>query len=178
MANSFIKIKDYYPTQQESFFFDNNIWMFLFSPIAQYQKEKQKTYSRFFEKALESGSTIFTSSLILSEFVNRNLRMAFDRWKEMTSNYSAQYKKDYIGCNDYKINISLIKKSVKKILASSEKISDNFRNINIDKIQSLLEIIDYNDSYILELASSQRFSIVTDDKDFLKIETNVHIIGI
>lgn len=178
MANSFIKIKDYYPTQQESFFFDNNIWMFLFSPIAQYQKEKQKTYSRFFEKALESGSTIFTSSLILSEFVNRNLRMAFDRWKEKTSNYSAQYKKDYIGCNDYKVNISLIKKSVNKILACSEKISDNFRNINIDKIQSLLEIIDYNDSYILELASSQRFSIVTDDKDFLKIETNVHIIGI
>lgn len=74
-------IKTYAPFSSDVFFFDNNVWMFLFCPIANYEKQKQKIYSNFFNKVNTAKSCIWINSLVLSEFCNAWLRIVYNKWK-------------------------------------------------------------------------------------------------
>ena len=71
-------------------------------------KNKQKHYSSFLQSITTSRSTIFISSMILSEFSNRNLRMDFVLWKDDTGKHNADFKKDYVGTVRYKETVQEI----------------------------------------------------------------------
>ena len=42
MAVNLIDVADYTPSPNDTFFFDNNIWMFLFCPLGNYKQKPQK----------------------------------------------------------------------------------------------------------------------------------------
>lgn len=168
MAVNIIDIKQYSPKSSDVFFFDNNIWMFLFCPLGNYSQNKQKHYSSFLQSAQSLNCAIFINSLVISEFVNRYLRLDFELWKKEEQFYSADYKLDYIGIQRYKETVEEIKVTLNNILKFCEKGSDNFNAIHLDNVLKHLEEIDFNDSYYLELAKLSKWKIVTDDGDFVK----------
>ncbi len=140
--------------------------MYLFCPLGSYEKSRQSKYSSFLKDVQSARGTIFTSSLILSEFINRYLRLDFNQWKNKNSLPGADFKRDYMKSCRYSEAITEIQPSIRSILRLCEKTPDNFQAINIDQILIHLSSIDFNDGYYIELASSQNWKIVTDDRDF------------
>ena len=167
MASVF-RIQNYEPKSSESYFLDTNIWIYLFCPIANSKRHEQNIYSNFFKLLTQSDHMIFVSSLILSEFANRYLRIDFDLWKKSTSNYSADYKRDFVGSNHFLNTVSDVKQALKMILTKSERATDDFNAINLDNVLSEFGKSDFNDSYYLTLAKSKKWKIVTHDADFFK----------
>lgn len=175
-TNNISNLKDYSPKYNQTFFFDNNIWMFLFSPIANFEKHKQKNISSFLGLLKSTNCDIALNSLILSEFSNANLRLDFKLWKDETKNYSADYKSDYLTSSRFDNTQAVIESCINQILKLSEKISDNFNSIDLDKILKNFKSIDFNDSYYLELCQKNSWIFITDDSDFKKIEHSVKIL--
>lgn len=171
-------IKDYTIRPDDTLFFDNNVWMYLFSTIGNSKKNKQRIYSAFLQKVLSRKTCIWINSLILSEFCNAWLKFEFNNWIKLPENISkTNYKLDFIPSDHYKNTISQIKNSINDILKITEKCSDDFTSININSIFSELENCGFNDSYYLELAQKNKWKIVTDDSDFIKnTSLNVEII--
>jgi hypothetical protein len=165
-----IKITDiagYSPKSSDIFLFDNTIWMHLFCPLGNYNLKKQKCFSSFLKSIDSANSTIFTTSLILSEFANRYLRLDFDLWKKEMEEYSADFKKNFVGTQRYTETVLEVTASINNILGICEKTPDNFNAINFPKVLEHFNAIDFNDSYYIELASMCKFKIVTDDYDFV-----------
>lgn len=167
MAAKVIDITKYSPKSLDIFFFDNSVWMYLFCPLGRYNISKQRYYSAFLQSIHTSKSTIFISSMVLSEFANRYLRMDFERWKVETTNLAAVYKKDFIGTRRYSETIEEIKRNILQIMKFCDKTSDNFNAIELNLIFQHFSDIDFNDSYYIELAKLGNWKIVTDDKDFI-----------
>jgi hypothetical protein len=168
MAAKVIDITQYNPTAIDSFFFDNSVWMYLFCPLGNYNSTKQKYYSSFLQSIKTSNGTIFISSLVLSEFANRYLRMDFERWKFENNNPTAKFKRDFVGTPRYNTTVEEIKRNINQIMRVCNKTHDNFNSIEIKSIFQHLPVIDFNDGYYIELAKLGNWKIVTDDKDFIK----------
>lgn len=140
--------------------------MYLFCPIGNYNQKHQRAYSAFLQSVQTSRAMIFVSSLVLSEFTNRYLRMDFEQWKNTSRKYCADFKKDYVGSSQYSKTVEEVKIQIKTIMRFCEKSSDNFNAINLNDVFTHLQSIDFNDSYYIELAKLGNWKIVTDDKDF------------
>lgn len=166
MAVEVINVKDYEPKSSDVFFFDNNIWMLLFCPLGNFRQSSQKAYSAFLRSIQSSRSTVFISSLVLSEFANASLRIDFGQWKERSGNIEANYKIDYVGSDSYKDTTEAVISSIKNILKIAEKSPDDFNSLNLDKILDGFELRDFNDNYYLALAVSKNWKVVTDDSDY------------
>lgn len=167
MANVF-DITKYATKQTESYFLDNNVWMFLFYPHGNYQKQKISKYSNFFKDLTNSGRTIFINSLVLSEFANAYFRNDFRNWIIEKGLINPDYKKDYVGKGRYLDTSEEISNHIRTILRVCEKSNDDFNAINIENVYSELINCDFNDSYYLELGRLRGYKIVTDDADLFK----------
>lgn len=165
-------IKKVKVTSMDSYFFDNNVWVYLFAPIAHSKLEKQKEYGSFLLSIQAARATIFTTSLVISEFANFCLKLSFKEWKEKTKKYDADFKKDYRPTVDYKDAAEDVKDNIKAILKITEKHPDGYNAINLDKILNNISVVDFNDLYYAELCSNNKLKMVTDDKDFAKIKDN------
>ncbi|MEX1191907.1 MAG: PIN domain-containing protein [Brumimicrobium sp.] len=152
-------------------FFDTNIWLFLFSSIANYKEERQKHYSRLFNDAVQKKCSIYITSMVMSEFANVILRREFNKWKKDNGNHAAQYKNDFVGTETYEEKTEQVKNQLNKILKLPNilKAPDSFNHINLDNIFSNFGLADFNDAYINEIVSSNNLILVTDDGDFEKI---------
>ncbi len=172
-----LDIRHYQPKASDVFLFDNSVWMYLFCPLGNYNQNKQKHYSSFLKQTQSSRSTIFTNSMVISEFANRYLRLDFEEWKRGEQKYSAVYKRDFVGSPRYQSTVDDLQISINKIMQVSEKGSDDFNAISLSSAIKHLAHIDFNDSYLLELAKLKNYTIVTDDRDFVKYDQhNVRII--
>lgn len=152
-------------------FFDTNIWLYLFSTIANSQRERQQQYSSLFEEALRKKSPIYISSMVVSEFANVILRREFNTWKRENGKHTADYKKDFVGTAVYKEKTELVKNKLNKILSLPNiiKSPDAFNNLNQASIFTNFGLADFNDAYINELVSTNNWILVTDDGDFEEI---------
>lgn len=166
MAANVIDISRYAPKSSDIFFFDNNVWMYLFCPLGSYEQDRQNKYSAFLKEVKSSRGTIFLSSLILSEFVNRYLRLDFNQWKSSNSMHSAEFKRDYVKSDRYPKAVEIVKPLVSKILSICDKTPDNFNSLDIHQVLTHTSFVDFNDSYFIELLSKQNWKLVTDDSDF------------
>ncbi len=167
MTSNILQASNFEVKTNHSFFFDNNIWMFLYCPIANYNEAKQKTISTLFEKILSRNGVIIINSLIISEFCNAYLRLDFNLWKEETANPLANFKNDYFTSKRAKDTRQDIANTVSnKILKISEKHPDSFNALNFNNIFASYELLDYNDSVIYNECKNKNWILVSDDADF------------
>lgn len=145
MAQS--RILDYSVSSMDSFFFDNSAWMYIFGPLAGNNERKQRMYSRLLAEIQSRGAMIFVTSMVLSEFVNRCLRIDFDLWKKECGFYVAEYKRNYVGTERHREAVEDIVSNVRVILKMCQRLPDDFNSIGINEILKNLEAIDFNDSY-------------------------------
>lgn len=96
-----IKANQHNPNRSFGYLFDTNVWLYIYGPVAGSNAKKQRIYSNLLNSIIERRAVIFITSLVLSEYINRVLRIGFQQWKD-NGNYSADYKRDYRSTNNYK----------------------------------------------------------------------------
>lgn len=165
MMSKVINLKKYQPRSTDKFFFDANVWLYIFCPIGNYKQSLVAPYTSFFQSIRQTRATILTSSLILSEIINRWLRLEFPQGAKKNRN-TMKYTQT-IQAIEYTIN--------EKILKNSQRIDDHFSKININEVLLKLKESDFNDSYYSQLSLLENFKIVTNDHDF-KIFPSLHIL--
>lgn len=170
-------IGDFDVKSDQKFFFDNNVWMLLFSSaIAGSKPSEQKTYGRLLKDIQTANATIFINSLVASEYINSNLRLAFNRWKQRQGNGMLDYKRDYVPTVSFRGNREAAYEELKDILAISEKKPDDFNVINIPELCELGSRMDFNDAYYSAFSKLNNLILVTDDKDLFNNEADIRIL--
>ncbi|MCK4663679.1 MAG: PIN domain-containing protein [Bacteroidales bacterium] len=168
-----INIVSYSPKASDKFFFDNNVWMYLYCPIGNYNQFSVSKYSDFFGKIIDAGATIYVSSLILSEFFNSYSRLDFNIWR---NGEDKNYKKDFRPTERFKETSEIIVNTIEsRILGIAERINDEFTNIPIEEINEKCKDLDFNDGYYIELSKKYACKIVTNDRDFLNVSDEIDI---
>jgi len=161
--------RDYQIKAGDVFFFDNNIWMFLFGLIANYAQHKQRAYGKFLEYILQRGRPIHINALVLSEFVNANLRSEYEVWKRKPDNgFANDYKRDFLKSDAYKEALVGVTTAVKEILKITTPGNDDFNAISMDRVFAEMTACDFNDAYYLQYAALRKYIIVTDDGDLYR----------
>lgn len=171
MENNYVDIRNYAPKKMDNFFFDNNIWIFLFCPIGNHDKSKQKIYSSFLQSVRQAEATIWINSLVISEFANVSIKLDYNLWKKnevkkVALKTDLDYKQAYRKTQRYRDTVASICTAINNILLLCQKCTDNFNALNVQAILSHFVDIDFNDSYYVELCKQLSFKFVTDDKDF------------
>lgn len=167
MNNNLFSVKNFEAKSSHIFFFDNNIWMILYCPVGNYQKEKQqRLYSVFLQEILSVNAGLVINSLVISEFCNASLRLDFNLWKREIGNSAADFKRDFVPTNRFRETADSIKSAIRGILKYCSRINDEFNSIDVESILNIFGVSDFNDSYYLELARQKGYKIVTEDTDF------------
>lgn len=179
MSNKIIPVKDFEFKSNKTYFFDNNVWVSLFAPLINTNKDQQNKASKFLKNLFSYNSQIIVSSLILSEFSNTYVRFSFEQWKKATLNSSANYKRDYKKTQNFRDTLEEVKTLIKCIidLEITSKYPDDFNAIDLDKVLNSFEI-DYNDSYYFQQCKINNWILVTSDGDFDSLDGNLTIVKI
>ena len=171
------KVDKHVVSSTNAYFFDTNVWIFIFAPIAGADKKKQSVYSSLLKDIQSRNATIFISSLVLSEYINAMLRMGFKQWKRVTGNVNADFKRDYRSTDDYQTTLEDAVLQVNEILKVCTKRPDDFHTIDIDSVlASMNQDADYNDAYYIKNCENQKMKFVSDDLDIQKVNSSITLI--
>ncbi len=169
-----IDVRTYSVKPDDVFLFDNNIWMYLFASIANAKANKQRIYTDFLRRVISANATIAISSLIVSEYVNRCLRMNFGIWKDEQGDNTLDYKKDYRPTAECRNASEVVSIEIGEILSLSKRYSDDFNIIDITSLINPSE--DFNDAYLIELCKRNNFIMVSDDRDIFNSNADIKLI--
>lgn len=151
---------------------DTNIWIYLFCPLGHSEAKEfiVKKYSRAFNRLIHSDNKLYIDVMILSEFINRYLRLVFHVYMENNNIESGfDFKKDYKQTGDFKENIQLIAATIKnKILPKVSVANFSYENRNIEELIDNLKdkMTDFNDLHFEKLCKTKGFILFTDDRDY------------
>lgn len=159
------------------YFFDTNVWVFIYGPIAGVDQKKQVAYSRLLRDILDHKATIYVSSLVLSEYINAVLHIGFNLWKRKTGNINARFKSDYRITADYLDRLNEAILQVQEILKVSERRPDDFHIVSINAIlASMNQSADYNDAYYVNDCETIGMCLVSDDADMKNVQSCITLI--
>ena len=171
------KISKYTVGPTEEFFFDTNVWMFIFAPLAGSRREKQKAYSGFLGEILSRGAMIWINSQVVAEYINGCLRLEFKQWKDQNKIIDADFKRDFRPTKEYANALTSAKSQISAILQKCTRQSDDFTAIDINAIiKSMGTSCDYGDAIIIDLCKRKKYKLVTDDGDMTKDELPFDVI--
>ena len=153
--------------KDEKVFIDTNILIFLFSPdfvsSRDYQVDK---YSKILELLITNNNELYINSLVISEFINRCLRIDFEK-NFQNENRTKDFKRDYRDSNAYAQTLRIIKKEIKKFLKLNvRQIHDEFDKIDILEELDHLDKLDFNDLMIVKSIETYGLKLLSDDGDF------------
>lgn len=158
-------LETYKPALGESFLFDTNIWIYLYSPVSNCHYALSDAYNRFMWKCLAQECNIYITSLILSEFYNTLLR------REFKNQHCKNYKESFRATQEITEEaMNIIENS---IMCKVHKLDDSFVDIDLNDIKPEY---DFNDYYLVKLCQKNNIKIVTNDSDFKQFEDLVDII--
>lgn len=170
------KVDHYKVSSADVYFFDTNIWILLFAPIANTNLHKQEVYGNLLREIQQAKAKIKISSLVISEFMNACLKLRFNQWKDFCDKEAANYKRDFKGTSDYLSALEEVKGNTSIILRMVNRMPDGFISVDMDKILAEIEDKDFNDAYYIEICRMNKIKIVTDDADLLSAKGDVEII--
>lgn len=163
------KISKYTVGPTEEFFFDTNVWIFLFAPIAGSKPQKQKMYSQLLKDICSRDACLWINSLVIAEYINAVLRFEFKQWTERNQKYGVDFKRDFRPTADYQAALTDIKDQVTAILGICQRRPDDFNALNVeDIITSMGCKLDFGDSIIVDTCKRYKLKLVTDDKDIIE----------
>ncbi|MDE6207686.1 MAG: PIN domain-containing protein [Muribaculaceae bacterium] len=172
------RIRDFKVKSGDCFFFDNNVWMFLFSPISGAKEYQQRVYSNLLRNIQTARATIFINSLIVSEYINRSLRLNHSIWQDRerrSGNRFVDYKHDYRGTEDFDNAQEEAYNEMSDILSIAERKPDDFNALKLDEVMKA-KGMDFNDAYYAYFCKLNRLILVTDDKDLQSSPLDITIL--
>ena len=174
--NNVLDVETYVPKHGDKYFFDANIWLYFYCPIGNHKKEIISKYTGFLKKVLSNDTTIYVSSLIVSEVINAWLRLDFNilRRKDASMRDFKQHYRDSSHYHSAVKDITAIFNN--QLLKISTPLDDRATEISMPDVLSGLDKIDFNDSYYHHLAKLDNLLIVTNDADFAELDTGISIL--
>lgn len=142
---------------------DANVLIYVYCPLSGKDSEIYIShYSNLLQKLSDAKSSVFVNSLIVSEFINRWLRL--DHKKSGLSDF----KKDYRSSDRYKITMKTIMQQLKKFYkqCNVKNLDDGFSSIDIQNSYTHFPSSDFNDIVIAENVKNNRCKLLTRDHDF------------
>ncbi len=157
MATNF-KLQDFSLLPERNIFVDANVLIYLFWPTGQHFFESN--YAQVFKDLLKQGNSLYVDFLVISEVVNRVLRIEH---KKLNPN---QNFKNFRNSQDGKDLISDIYLIVKdEILKHFKIIGKSFNKNDIESFLTLNQL-DFIDKAITSICFENNFVLLTNDKDF------------
>ena len=172
------KIRDFRVTSGDSFFFDNNVWMFLFSQISGAKAYQQREYGRLLRDIQSAGAAIFINSLVVSEYINRSLRLNYSLWRDKefkSGNGKVDYKLNYRPTEEFDNAQRVAYEEMSDILSISLRKPDDFNSLKIEDIMAA-KGMDFNDAYYANFCKHNWLILVTDDSDLQNTPLDVTIL--
>lgn len=168
-----INLNSYRVTGKEKVLLDANILLYLFGP---FNGANDYGYSNFLEKALINGTEMYVNESVISEFINRNCRLAYEQYlrNNTLKRYDFSYKKHYRTTENFKRNYNLSIDIVKTEILTIAKFSSNC-NKEMNKGLLSAELLDFNDELIVRNAECNGLGIVTHDRDFITHSSSIDV---
>lgn len=157
MATNY-KLQDYAHLSGKDIFVDANVLIYLFWPTGQHSYESN--YARVFRNLLRQGNNLYVDFLVISEVVNRVLRIEHQKLNP------TQKFKDFRNSQDGKDVISDIYLIVQNDILSSFKIIGKPFNKSDIKRFLIIDQLDFVDKAIVSICSENNLVLLTNDKDF------------
>lgn len=173
---SIIDIRDYQPHDNSKIIFDTNILIEELWPVN--YGNKKKDYACVWERIISSKAILLISSIQISEFINRCLRIQFDIYKSNDSQKKdLKFKKDYRETEDYKETVTAVLEIIENdILPRFTLVNDHFDEMDTKKLFSEGYSYDFNDAFLAELSRKENASVLTDDADFSNFAEKTNVI--
>jgi predicted nucleic acid-binding protein len=154
-------VEDYDFSDGQHFFFDTNIWLYIYGPIS-FPDWRSDVYSRALKEIRDSEGSIYINCMIISEFINAFARIEFKQQSEF-----GKYK-EFRNSPDFRHIAEDISHNLKKILKSTLTCDPDLVGIKLPEIMDTFEEgrYDFNDLVFAEICRAKDLIFVTHDRDF------------
>lgn len=147
----------------EKILVDANVWLYLFPSATQPPPRYAEQYSEAMKKLLQARAKPVVDALVLSEYINRSLRLA----------YAAEWKRTYLEFKDFRCSkdftavAKLVIEAVKRILKDADVESTVLTKADLPWILAETErgSLDFNDGAIVETCRLRGMKLLTNDGD-------------
>lgn len=148
-------------------FFDANIIIYLFWPVYSKRNWAQK-YASIFGKLLANKNKLAVNSFVLSEVINRILRI---EWETKT-NKTCDFKSFRDTKDGRQIQNDIFAIIVDKVLSSFSVID---RRLTADDIKKFLTVdaLDFTDKIICDVCRTHNMILLTNDADFTNADVDI-----
>lgn len=166
-------IQSYAFKSGDRLFFDTNIWFFINGPQADSSERQQRIYSQAYKEIISRGICIYIDVNVLSEFINRWARFAYNLWTE--ENGFVEFKQ-YRQLEEFKKVAEEISESVDQILIDCSVVTVRYEKAALNDFVDLFRTgaYDFNDPLLHHVCQKCGCTLVTDDADFIR--SDIHIL--
>ncbi|MDA3940742.1 MAG: hypothetical protein PF693_15775 [Spirochaetia bacterium] len=174
--SDYIETEDVSRINKGKVFFDANIWIFIYCEIANTNKTKVNKYSKVFKTLIKAKNPIVIDLTIISEFVNRYLRIAYNNHIHKNKlPKTFDYKRKYRKTSDFNEAWENVCNIVNyKILPYTEIINFEYDRKSLAALLDSANLdTDFNDNHIMNLCLKNKMYLLTDDGDFKKSGINI-----
>lgn len=175
MKNNTIHLDSFKPKQSDNILLDTNILLELFYPL-DFESTSNK-YETLFDNLIKEKSHLLISSIQISEFVNRCIRIQFKLYQNTIKNPALEFKKDYRSTDDYREKMNAILDIIRiDISENFTFIDDGFSKMNRQNIFVYGFSYDFNDSLLVEIARQHNAILITNDADYANYGNDFQIV--
>ena len=169
-------IDTFSPTDNQTFIMDTNVLIELLYPIMS-TTQLTTSYMKLYEAIISKKAKLIITSIQISEFINRCIRLQFNLWKSTSGNSKSDFKSDYRETDDYRTSMQAILEIVQlDILSHATCIDDCFSEMNPENLYNYGFYYDFNDALISEVARINHAILITNDKDFANYSSGINIL--
>lgn len=162
-------------TSQSRVLIDTNIWVYVEDPT----NGNDHGYSNLVFKQIPcSGATMYTTPIILEEYINLRIRLSYRRYMKR-NHYSSKrfrFKQDYGSTKDFKENYSMILDEVQQDILPRVSVIDSTKG-TIQAALNTRRSHDFNDEIIIHCVKQNGFQLLTHDRDFRKNAEDITILS-
>lgn len=165
MTTTVIKdIKSYKFTNRDNILLDTNILLSVYGPNAN-TEHYTYIYSDALARMRTSQAKIFVDALVISEFINRFSRWAFDQLPDETK--PSEFK-EFRRSSEFKKVAQEIADDTRRIIEYATLCDSEFGSIDMNELLIEYEMgnSDFNDQVLKHLCEKKGFVLVTHDSDF------------
>lgn len=175
MKNNTIPLDSFKPKQSDHVLLDTNILLDLFYPL-DFESTSNK-YETLYDHLIKEKSRLLISSIQVSEFINRCIRIQFRLYQNAVKNPALEFKKDYRPTDDYREKMNAILDIVKTDISNNFTfIDDGFSQMNHKNIFIYGFSYDFNDSLLVEIVRQHKAILVTNDADYANYGNDFQIV--
>lgn len=150
-----------------SVFFDANILIYLFWPSPSKNNLSEK-YARIFAALLKKNISLYTNTFVISEVINRILRIEWDNQTSKKINFK-DFRNSECGKTVQNDVFDIIKDRILKTFSITDK---HLTNKDFDKLL-VVDSLDFNDKVIVETCKEFNLILLTHDSDFSSTDLDI-----